>query len=94
MVLNRQTCFVNMTIVTHVVGASSSSMSPLMKMAISCEEALISSSDFDTFNLFMSSSSTFMDWRLAFLIWVWVGSETSAGAMMGGKGSDIVGGIW
>lgn len=48
-------------ILTYLVGASASSMSPLMKMAMALAEALISSWALETDNLAMSSSSALSD---------------------------------
>ena len=53
---------------TYFVGASCSSMSPLMKVAMLPAAALVSSADFETVNFLSSSSSTLMDVEFSDLV--------------------------
>ena len=64
---------------THLVGASCSSMSPLMKVAMLPAAALVSSAVFEIVSLFISSSSTLTDfWFSLFCV---VGFEGAASMM-------------
>ncbi len=53
---------------THLVGASCSSMSPLMNVAMLPAAALVSSADFEMVSLFRSSSSTRTDFWFSDLV--------------------------
>ena len=77
---------------THLVGASCSSISPLMRVAMSNDAALISSCDLETLNLESNSSSALIDCAFSDLIWpgVWALVSVMPGAMAA-DGEDVEG---
>ena len=56
---------------THFPGTSWSSMRPLMKLAISTEDCLISDASLETVSFWKSSSSTLIDWAFSEGILSW-----------------------